>query len=74
MCSPLLPRTTKIRHAAILSGRSIAGFTRDVLPGVWTLGGRVDTTKLEMAIGVELTPSMWLAADRRLGAARRTLR
>ena len=70
MCSPLLPQTTSIRHAAILAGCSIDGFTEHVLPRCATEDGRVDTAALERELGYEITCAAWMAADRRLDQRR----
>jgi hypothetical protein len=67
MASPLLPKTTTLRHAAILAGRSIRSFTAGVFPSVATADGlAVDTDKLERVLGFEISPAAWMAADRRL--------
>ena len=71
MANPLLPRTTSIRHASILAGRSVRAFTENLFPAVAADdGSAVDTEKLEQELGFELTPAEWMAADRKLDQRR----
>ena len=69
MPDPLLPATIPIRLAAVLAGRSLKGFQRDLLPRCETIGG-VSLAALERTLGVEFEPYTYLAAQRRLDATR----
>jgi hypothetical protein len=70
MASSLLPRQIDRRLAAAISGRSLPAFMRDVWPHVGAEDGRVPLSALERAIGVKITLTKYLEADRHLDTRR----
>jgi hypothetical protein len=67
--NPLLPAVIPTRLGAVLSGRSLRSFKRDLEPLCRAAGG-ISLSALESRLGVYFEPAAYLAAERRLDALR----